>query len=204
MENKRDFKGIWIPKEVWLDKRLNAIDKMILAEINSLDCEDGCFATNEYLADFCQCSQSQVTKSISKLKECGYIYLKSFDGRTRVLGCVVENRRQTNKIYEADSENLGQSNIIENNNIIKKENYIKEKKDKVDKKEISEDWEPKEETKRKLEERGIDWQKAKEIFILGCQAKGYKYKNFDAAFLKWDWNKEFDRVKKPEEHKYWL
>ena len=52
----RDFKGIWIPKEIWLDERLNALDKIILAEINSLDGEDGCYASNQYLAEFCQCS----------------------------------------------------------------------------------------------------------------------------------------------------
>lgn len=27
MEEKRDFKGAWIPKEVWLDKRLNILEK---------------------------------------------------------------------------------------------------------------------------------------------------------------------------------
>ena len=37
----RDFKGIFIPKEIWLDDDLSAIDKIILAEIYSLDVEDG-------------------------------------------------------------------------------------------------------------------------------------------------------------------
>ena len=27
----RDFKGIWIPKEIWLDDDLNATDKIIFA-----------------------------------------------------------------------------------------------------------------------------------------------------------------------------
>jgi hypothetical protein len=34
---ERDFKGIRIPKEVYLDKRLNANEKILLAEIDSLD-----------------------------------------------------------------------------------------------------------------------------------------------------------------------
>ena len=28
MNDNRDFKGVWIPKEVWLDTRLNALDKV--------------------------------------------------------------------------------------------------------------------------------------------------------------------------------
>lgn len=44
MAEIRDFKGVWIPKEVWLDTRLNALDKVILTEIDSLDNgERGCY-----------------------------------------------------------------------------------------------------------------------------------------------------------------
>jgi hypothetical protein len=40
---ERDFKGVWIPKEIWLDERLNALEKIILTEIDSLDAtERGC------------------------------------------------------------------------------------------------------------------------------------------------------------------
>lgn len=65
----RDFKGVWIPKQVFLDERLNAIEKLILAEVDSLDVEgsEGCFASNEYLAKFCQCSVTKVSTSVSKL-----------------------------------------------------------------------------------------------------------------------------------------
>ena len=83
---ERDFKGIWIPKKVWLDKRLNALDKIILMEIDSLDCgERGCYASNEYLAEFCQCSKTKVSTAISKLIKLGYLYCQGFDGRQREL-----------------------------------------------------------------------------------------------------------------------
>lgn len=82
----RDFKGIWIPREVWLDERLTALDKFILMEVDSLDGEEGCYATNEYIAGFCQCSERKVRDALSKLKELGYVYSKGFDGRQRVLG----------------------------------------------------------------------------------------------------------------------
>jgi hypothetical protein len=37
---ERDFKGIWIPKEIWLLKDLNYIQKILLIEIDSLNKEE--------------------------------------------------------------------------------------------------------------------------------------------------------------------
>ena len=98
-ENKRNFKGVWIPKEVWLDNRLTALDKIILIEIDSLNFEDkGCFASNEYLADFCQCSTTKVSLAISKLIKYDYISLEKFNGRQRELKSrLSKNERQTFK-----------------------------------------------------------------------------------------------------------
>ena len=151
MEQERDFKGVWIPKAVWLDRRLSALDKMILTEIDSLASEErGCFASNAYIADFCQCSEAKVTKSISLLIKLGYLYVASFNGRQRELksclskniyeaesenvsGCFVKNTRQGSKFYEAESENVRESkldnkqdnNIFNNNS--QKENEQKKK-----------------------------------------------------------------------------
>lgn len=85
MEQERDFKGVWIPKAVWLDKRLSALDKLILSGIASFCAVDeyDCFASNKAIADFCGCSESKVTKSISLLATIGYLQIKSFDGRER-------------------------------------------------------------------------------------------------------------------------
>ena len=127
-ENERDFKGVWIPKTVWLDTRLNALDKIILTEIDSLDSgERGCWASNKYIADFCQCSETKVSTAISKLIEYGYLYLQSFDGRQRVLKSRLSNfERQDFKKSEADYQNLKQSNIYNNtsNNTEIKDNNI--------------------------------------------------------------------------------
>ena len=115
-EETRDFKGVWIPRSVWLDENLNALDKIILAEIDSLDMgEDGCWASNKYIADFCQCSETKVSTAISKLIERGYLYVKSFDGRQRVLKSRLSNfERQNFKNCKADSQNLKQSNTSNN------------------------------------------------------------------------------------------
>lgn len=85
MEN-RGFRGIWIPSAIWMDERLSPLDKIVLMEIDSLDSsESGCFASNEYLAKFCQCSVRKVTSAISKLVEFGFVKVVSFDGRKRHL-----------------------------------------------------------------------------------------------------------------------
>lgn len=121
----RDFKGVWIPKVVWLDGRLNALDKVILTEIDSLDQgQRGCYASNKHIAEFCQCSESKVSKSISKLIELGYLYVQNFDGRQRELkSCLAKFTSLPSKIYEAASQNLLESNIDNNtdNNTNKKE-----------------------------------------------------------------------------------
>ena len=124
-EQNRDFKGVWIPKEIWLDKRLNALEKIILTEIDSLDMsESGCYASNKYIADFCQCSETKVSTAISKLVGLGYLRIKSFDGRQRVLKSRLSDfERQTCKNEKPDFQDLKQSNIYNNtkNNTSKKD-----------------------------------------------------------------------------------
>lgn len=119
MDGERDFKGVWIPREVWLDNRLNALDKVILTEIDSLDQgEKGCYASNQHLAEFCQCSERKVSAAVTKLIKCGYVSVASFDGRKRTLhsnlsnvrGRLEKNARQDSKKCEAESQNLLQSN----------------------------------------------------------------------------------------------
>ena len=126
MEVSRDFKGMWIPREIWLDKRLSLVDKALLAEIDSFSTtEEGCFASNKYFAEFFGVCESTITKSIKKLKDYKLIRVVSFDGRKRRLEsnvrlCVrassVNSIRQTSKIYEAESENVPTINIDYKNN----------------------------------------------------------------------------------------
>lgn len=125
MVYERDFKGVWIPKTVWLDPRLNALEKVILTEIDSLDNgERGCWASNKHIAAFCQCSETKVSTAITKLINLGYLYLQSFDGRSRELKSRLSNfERQTFKKCKADSQNLKESNTKRNttNNTDKKD-----------------------------------------------------------------------------------
>lgn len=114
--NVRDFKGVWIPREVWLDTRLNMLEKGILTEIDSLDMsEKGCYASNKHIAEFCQCSETKVSTAVSKLIDLGYIYVQSFDGRQRVLKSRLSNfERQEYKNSKADLQKNKVSNTKKN------------------------------------------------------------------------------------------
>ena len=125
MQN-RDFKGVWIPKEIWLNEELTLIEKVIFVEIDSLDNEDHCTAGNDYLATFCGCSERKVSDAIKKLSELGYIEVMSFDGRHRKIR-VVKNAEETRKICEAATNKVQSNNI--DNNTINKESFSKEKEE---------------------------------------------------------------------------
>lgn len=100
MENTRDFKGIWIPAEIWLNPELNFTEKALYAEIDSLDGEGGCFASNEYFAKFFGISERAIQNGLSHLKSLGFVSQESFNGRSR---CLRATRR---KLHGRGEENF--------------------------------------------------------------------------------------------------
>ena len=76
MGGKRDFKGVWIPKEIWLSPDLDVVEKCLLVEIQSLDNEHGCYASNEHFAKFLGVNERTVQRKIKKLVDKGYITSK--------------------------------------------------------------------------------------------------------------------------------
>ena len=81
----RDFKGVWIPKELWLNDNLSILEKVLLVEIDSLNKGDGCFASNEYLSKFMKISESRLAHILVDLKKRDFLRNTSFDGRKRFL-----------------------------------------------------------------------------------------------------------------------
>ena len=77
-ETKRNFKGVWIPKQIWLDKNLGWSEKLLLVEIESLDNEEGCYASNAHFADFFGLSKDRISRMISILKKKGYLDYKVY------------------------------------------------------------------------------------------------------------------------------
>lgn len=63
----RAFRGVWIPKEIWINKELTLQEKTLITEIDSLDNDDGCFASNKYFANFMDVSERQIKRVIQNL-----------------------------------------------------------------------------------------------------------------------------------------
>lgn len=86
----RDFKGIWIPREIWLRKDISALEKNLWAEIHSLfDREKGgCYASNEYLMEFVGVKERRLQEMIANLKDKGLVVQVSFNGRERVIKAI--------------------------------------------------------------------------------------------------------------------
>ncbi len=124
MNKERDFKGVWIPKEIWLDDRLSPLEKVLLVEIDSLDNERGCFKSNAKFAEFLQCGVNTITRSVKKLTELGYVTCKMVThdrGTSRVIKMV---KGVSPKWLEGSHQNGEQGNTVRGNT---KEN-IKETK----------------------------------------------------------------------------
>jgi len=65
--SERDFKGIWLPKEIWFSTELSPIEKLLYIEIDSLDKEFGCVALNKHFSDFLGISTKRVSELINGL-----------------------------------------------------------------------------------------------------------------------------------------
>ena len=91
--HNRDFKGVWIPKEIWLSDKLSLVEKALFVEIHSLDNERGCFASNEYFANFFALSTRQIRTHISSLKTKGLISVIVRDRNQRTIRTVGRYRR---------------------------------------------------------------------------------------------------------------
>ena len=133
MKENRDFKGVWIPKEIWLNTDLSIIEKVLLVEIDSLDNSDrGCFASNEYLANFVQLSEGRVANIISDLKKRKFLIQVFFDGRNRGLRIsksessfnenVKAESTKTGKLTTRKREHNNTMNNTDNNTIISSKN----------------------------------------------------------------------------------
>jgi len=129
---ERSFKGVWIPKEIWLDEKLSLLEKVFLVEINSLDNDErGCFATNAYFAKFFRLSKNRVSIIINQLIKRGYVkgMIKFKAGtrevESRVLSIIKKNntyiREQIDPVFEnVDTpicENAKENNTSINNTV---------------------------------------------------------------------------------------
>ena len=69
LHQERDFKGVYIPKEIWLTPELTGYERLIFMEVYSLDRKFGCIVHNAHLAEWLGISERQVQDYIKRLKD---------------------------------------------------------------------------------------------------------------------------------------
>jgi hypothetical protein len=82
------FTGIWIPREVLEHEGLSMTDKFVYAIIDGLDNEEGCWASNGYIAKIANVSDRQIKNIIKNLMGCGLVVRMTTDEGRRVLRTV--------------------------------------------------------------------------------------------------------------------
>lgn len=86
MENqKKEFTGVWIPREIIEDKSLSATDKIIYVEIASFRV---CYMSNKVLGERAGCSEVTASVRVKNLIKKGYVKLIKFDGRRRFIKAI--------------------------------------------------------------------------------------------------------------------
>ena len=115
MTEKRAFKGVWIPKEIFDDENLSPTQKILLAEIDSLDDGGGCYASNAFLAKRISSSKDSVANILSDLRQRGYIIDRGFNGRFAKRSVAIRSaptaEQQTIKPPLIPDVNAGLSNV---------------------------------------------------------------------------------------------
>ena len=75
ISDARDFKGVWIPKKLYLTRDFTPNEKFVLLEIYSLTNSKNkqCFASNKHFADFVGLKENTIQKMILKFEKAGYL-----------------------------------------------------------------------------------------------------------------------------------
>ena len=112
--NKRTFKGIWIPAEVWESKTLTLQEKVFLVEIDSLNNTNGCYANNNYFSAFFGLSTTRVSLVIASLINKGFVTstILQSEGNKRIL------KTSLTKVKHPIQQKLKHNNTV-NNTLIK-------------------------------------------------------------------------------------
>jgi hypothetical protein len=103
-ESKKEFRGVWIRASLWRRKDLTWFEKCLIAEI---DCfANNCFASNAYLAEMMNTTESRLSNALSKLRSMGLIIDAGFNGRVRQI-LVADNVSSDPKIHNPTEKIIG-------------------------------------------------------------------------------------------------
>lgn len=114
MENKKNqTKGIWIPEEIKVDKKLDWTNKALLSEIYSLCAlPEGCIASDNHFGKLLGIGRTSVNKRVNKLEEIGYITTKNHYkgrlciGRTITKGSSVKKHTVVPQVISGSSHDV--------------------------------------------------------------------------------------------------
>lgn len=178
-DNKPNFYAV-IPASVRYDKNITPNAKLLYGEITALCNEKGyCWASNQYFANLYEVSKVSVSKWINELQDAGYVQCEIIykDGSKEILN------RYIRIVYDPIKEKLNtpikekfKDNNTNNNNTV---NNTKKRKCFIpDNFSISDN------VKKWADEKGHKNLNAHlEYFINSAKAKGYKYVDWDRAFM---------------------
>lgn len=198
---ERQFKGIWIPKEIWLSENLTLQEKIILVEIDSLETEEkGCYASNKYFAEFFKISLARVSQIIKSLEKKKYLRVDYITENKQILerqlriqkppypevlnilkGGIKYSKGGYLENYKDNNINNNNINNKENNNIniITKERFKKPTLEEV-------------EEYCKQRNSSVDPKTFYEYFETGgwIDSKGNKVKNWKQKIITWEGNRK--------------
>ena len=72
----KEFKGVWIPYEIFINKKLTDKEKFVYSMIIFLSKENECTISNAYIGNLLNICNVQVSRIINSLKKKGYINTK--------------------------------------------------------------------------------------------------------------------------------
>ena len=94
IEPKRQFTGVWLPRELLLDDKLQATDKILYAEIASFG-DKGCWKRAEELRLMCGIGRDGFRAACARLRDGGYIVeCRSFGRIIRYLSIYATDEKQ--------------------------------------------------------------------------------------------------------------
>lgn len=218
-EQQRQFKGIWIPKEIWLNKDLTFQEKIILVEIDSYDDgQVGCFATNKHFVNNFGINSSRISQIIQSLQRKNYITINyDFNGNEIIRRYLHINRPPypekegmlktnigmlKNEIGVCQFDKGGYVNFLKDNNI----NNINNTNNNIYIVEFEETWKayPNKKGKEnamkdyiKARKDGVDYEtivNGLKKYLMYCkkEKKWYKPKNGSTWFHQRSWNDEYE------------
>jgi biotin operon repressor len=110
---KNQTKGIWIPEQIKVDKKLDWTNKALLSEIYSL-CElpDGCIASDNHFGKLLGIGRTSANKRVNNLEKMGYITSKNHYKGKVCIGRTISKSRSFEKITVVPEVESGSSSDI--------------------------------------------------------------------------------------------